>query len=249
MDMGNLGKTWLFGPTLAVVSGLCGSSQAADLPAAMPFKAPIAASGPYNWTGFYLGASVGGAFGDGSWTEPSSFDASVKPQGMIAGGQIGYNYQINRIVLGVEADGNWTDLAGTDNACFSDPLQSCTTRADWYSTLTGRLGSTMAWDRALLYVKGGGAWGGFRFDNPCAPGDCTSTDYTSSGTLTGWTIGGGFEYAMARNWSIRLEYNYLDFGNHTLFLQGNAGDGGPETYNTHFSTITMGINYLFGSLR
>lgn len=224
-----------------------GYAMAADLPARLPYKAPYAV--PFSWTGFYAGAHLGGAFAKSTWTDtgfpggtPGVNDANPAPTGFVGGGQIGYNYQLDRLVLGIEADGSWASMKDTVGGCFQDPTELCTTKADWFATLTGRAG--FAWDRALLYAKGGAAWGHFKYENPCPT--CVSTDYFASETRSGWTAGAGIEYAFTDHWSARLEYDYLDFGTRTPTFVGNAGDIFTEDITNRVHMVTLGVNYLFG---
>ena len=140
------------------------------------------------------------------------------------GGQIGYNYQVNNFVLGVEGEGTWADLNDNVSGCFYDATQSCSTKATGFATLTGRLGFTL--DRALFYAKGGAAWGHFKYSNPAPNGP--SPDYFARATRSGWTVGAGVEYALANNWSVKLEYDYLDFGAKNLTFTGTV-DAFPQT--------------------
>ena len=198
----------------------------------------------YDWTGIYVGGHIGGASGTSDWTDtviPGLNDANPHPSGFIGGGQIGANYQVDRFVVGVEADLSGADLSNSVGGCFQDSLQSCSTKVEWTSTLTGRVG--WAWDRALFYGKAGGAWARFKFENPC--GDCFSTDYFASETRSGWTVGGGIEYALFPNWSVKLEYDYLHFGNSTLTFVGTTGDTSTEIITNRINEVKVGLNYRF----
>jgi len=123
--------------------------------------------------------------------------------------------------------------------CFQDVTQSCTTKVDWISTVTGRVG--WAWDRALFYGKAGVAWAPFKYDNPC--GGCITKDYSSSETRSGWTVGGGIEYALVPNWSVKLEYDYLNFGHSTLFFPGSPPF--TEIIANRINEVKVGLNYRF----
>jgi outer membrane immunogenic protein len=228
---------------------------------------------PYNWTGFYVGAHAGygwdtesaaiqsstlvlsGLFGNG--TIPSAL--GVDPKGPLGGVQLGYNYQINRIVLGVEADVSLADMQGDVSVTNPGPVlpfASYTTsveqRMRWFGTLRGRLGFA-ATDNLLIYGTGGLAYGEtefsanihrsailIKFDVPASTKD----------TRTGWTIGGGVEWALARNWSVKGEYLYYDLGDTTI--TGNVtlfGIVTAATANYSFATrgniARIGINYRF----
>jgi outer membrane immunogenic protein len=230
-------------------------ATAADM--GMPVKAPPPAAAPvYNWTGFYIGAHVGGAWGDKDWTSTATFGGPVLPvgtpigshdaSGMIAGGQLGFNWQApgSNWVIGVEAQMSWADLSG-DHILGPGPVfaeQVLSTKVDWLGTVTGRLG--YAWDRALLYAKGGVAFvhdkhHGFLVGAPniALDGDTTRT---------GWTIGGGIELALGGNWSVKGEYNYLNFGKDGVDFTDTGGGAFSIDIDQHLHVVKFGINYRFG---
>ena len=207
---------------LAVVTML-GAANAADLPRrrAMPAKAP-AYEAPYNWTGFYVGINGGGGFGRSDFSAPfstGSFDTS----GALAGGTIGYNYQMGQTVFGVEGDIDWTNIRGSA-ACAGT---TCETRNNWLGTVRGRLG--YAFDRFMPYVTGGLAVGDIK-SSIAGVGDANETK-------TGWTVGGGFEAYLSRPWSAKVEYLYVDLGRGASLL------GSDSKFQTHI--VRAGLNYKF----
>lgn len=214
-----------------------GSVGAADLRVKAPvYKAPAAAI--YNWTGFYIGGFVGGLWGEKDWREivgpvPGGI---IHPSysGVIGGGQVGFNYQVSSWVFGVEGDWGWTNASGS-TGCISAPLLGCGVKLKWLATATGRVG--YAWDRVLLYVKGGGAWVSEQY--PVGVG--SPFVFTLDHDRSGWTVGGGVEYGFTPNWSAKLEYAYIDFGTDRLNFQGAIED---ITQRVH--TVKGGINYRFG---
>jgi outer membrane immunogenic protein len=232
---------------VVAVSATLGISvaQAADLPMkAMPYAAPAAV---FSWTGFYIGAHIGGGFATSDWADTfpgfvGVGDANPHPSGFLGGGQIGYNYQMNNIVLGVEGEGTWANLNNNVSSCFQDVTQSCSTKATGFATVTGRLGLT--WDRALFYAKGGAAWGHFKYENP-DPVFGASPNYFANESRSGWTVGAGIEQALGNNWSVKLEYDYLDFGASTPTFAGSAGDTFTETITNRVQMVKFGANYLF----
>lgn len=203
------------------------SASAADLGRPV-YKAPApAVVAAYNWSGFYIGGHLGGAWSSEEARDPvAGLTGVTDPDGFIGGVQAGYNWQADRWVFGIEGDWSWSGADG------SAPLVG-TFSADhnWYATLTGRVG--YAWDNWLWYVKGGAAWSD------------TEYRYNAFGTLSdtrvGWTLGTGVEWALAPQWSAKLEYNYLDFGKDTF-----AFVGGPVDVDTQVHLVKAGINYRFG---
>ena len=201
---------------------------------------PPVAAALFNWSGFYIGAHVGGGWGTKDWVA-LGFGAlgSHNISGFLGGGQIGFNYQTGAWVFGVEGDFSWTNLKGEHvDAIFGG---NNITEVAWLGTITGRLG--YAWDRTLLYVKGGGAW--VRDNYTITAGGVYFAG--ADATKAGWTVGTGLEYALAPNWSAKIEYNYLDFGNHTVrFVTGGGGSFLREV-DQYIHVVKVGINYRFGS--
>jgi outer membrane immunogenic protein len=221
---------------LAGAAVLNGGAIAADLKAPV-YKAPPAGVIPaaYDWTGFYVGGHVGYGWGQKNWRDTFGLDASSTPNGFLGGGQVGYNYQIGQYVLGVEADGSWSGIKGGTTALGS----TIDNNVDWTSTVTGRAG--LAFDRWLVYGKGGVAFAGDRYStNRYTPGTTEVTD-----TRIGWTAGAGVEYAFAPAWSAKLEYNYMDFGTKAVsFAPGTSTDIDQQVH-----AVKFGINYKFGGGR
>lgn len=223
----------------------------AALPAAaadMPMKAPVYRGGPvvsYNWTGFYVGGHLGGAWGQTDYftniAGPNTTNAD--PDGFIGGGQVGFNYQVGAWVFGVEGDWSWTNLRGSGPEPTSPPAGGILkSDANWFATAAGRFG--YASGRWLLYVKGGAAWMNVdhAFSNIGPPA------FTASATKThsGWTVGTGLEWAFADTWSAKFEYNYLDFGNDSVVLTGGPV---PITVGVdqQVHAVKLGLNYRWGS--
>ncbi len=192
-------------------------AQAADL-TPIGQRAIPATSGyipaQFFWTGFYMGAGIGGGFGTATLVDPlATASASPSLQGFLVTGIAGINFQMSSVVLGVEGDftGSWAKGSAPDTA--GDTLM---TSVFWTATATGRVG--WAIDRLLIYGKGGAA---FDYDR--------NTVTTTSGTSAlatinhvGWTVGGGLEYAVTEHWTGRIEYDYLTFAAKGLFFQGNT---------------------------
>jgi len=215
----------------ASVLALGGVAAAADLPPAAPgpyYKAPVYAPA-YNWSGFYLGVNGGGGWGHSTWSTTGSFGTS----GGLVGGTMGYNYQINQAVLGIEGDIDWADISGTTSTgCTSATATGCKTSDDWLGTIRGRLG--YAAGRFMPYVTGGAAFGDIKGSGPGLAGVDT--------TNVGWTAGGGIEFAIAGHWTAKAEYLYVDLGNVSCGIACGAA-----TQNVSFKTNLLrgGINYRF----
>ncbi len=209
------------------------------------FKAPVhvpasVAAAPYNWTGFYIGGFLGTAWGETSWSNVDDSGENTFPRfaGILGGGQVGYNFQTGPWVVGLEGDLGWTNEHGSE-ACPNGFFVTCTNRhVNPLGTATARLG--YAWNRALFFVKGGGAWTRDNYQ---------TSDNTTGGIITtasdsrgGWTVGAGLEFGLAPNWSAKVEYAYLDFGTrHVIFDDGETADI-RKTVNE----IKIGVNYRFG---
>jgi outer membrane immunogenic protein len=212
-----------------------GIASAADIQRPV-YKAPPAGVMPvaYDWTGFYVGGHVGYGWADKSWQDGFGlFGISQQANGFLGGGQAGFNYQVGQFVFGVEGDMSWSGMKGSTNTLAS----SFNTDVDWTATLTGRLG--MAFDRWLVYGKGGAAWARDRY---------STNFYTFPGTEVtdtrlGWTVGAGVEYAFAPQWTAKLEYNYMDFGTRSVsFAPGFSTDIDQQVH-----AVKFGVNYKFGS--
>jgi outer membrane immunogenic protein len=216
-------KLLLAGAALAAL-GIT-SASAADL--SMPTKAPPAYYQPqgYNWTGFYLGINGGGGIGRSDYSGSNFGGASPNISGAVAGGTIGYNWQINQTVLGLEGDFDWSGIRG-DTSCGGG--FSCETRNDWLATARGRLGYTF--DRFMPYVTGGAAFGNVKTR-------IAGTGLDNEDTRVGWTAGGGVEGVLSGAWTMKVEYLYVDLGNTDVGLGTNAD------FKTHL--VRAGLNYRF----
>ena len=200
----------LLGTTMLAGLLIAGAAQAAD----MPLKAQPRAVEGFSWTGFYVGAHVGGTWGtvesalvDGPFSLPIS---SHTVNGFVAGGQAGYNLQVNPwLVLGVEGQISWTDASGR-TPCAPFSILGCSADVNWIATLAGRVGFTRG--HTMLYVKGGVAWADTDYNV-----DFLGINFLSaSSTRTGAMVGAGIEHAFAPNWSAKIEYNYMDFDTDNL---------------------------------
>jgi outer membrane immunogenic protein len=232
---------------LVVAAGVplcCGAATAADLPVSRTPVAPVASAPAaiYTWTGFYIGGQIGGGVGRSSWSDPVTGGSNTfaSGAGFLGGGQVGANYQWNALVLGVEGDFNWAGLNGNGSDFLGDTIG---TETRWTSAVAGRVGA--AFNRLLIYGKGGPAFARDRSTFTDLAGNSAS----SAITRTGWTAGVGLEYGITRNWSAKIEYDYLSFGLQPL----NFATVTPTTYASSTSLSVQefkaGINFRFGGLR
>lgn len=217
---------------------LSGAASAADLSTRYPVKAAVVPVQVFSWTGFYIGGNVGYGWGSNTFDYTPygfptySYDIG-NADGFFGGLQGGFNYQFaNNVVLGIEADLEFADM-GTDNIFFTGPIPGvlASQSLDTFGTIRGRLGYAV--DRFLPYFTGGAAWANTSYTGPWG--------WSADSTNWGWTIGGGLEYAITNNWTVKAEYLYLDFDgeNHT-YLNGDQVSTG-----FNMSTLKAGVNYKF----
>jgi outer membrane immunogenic protein len=226
--------------------------EAADI-GRMPTKAPPAmAPVPVeNWTGVYVGGNAGYSWGrtdlnynfDGAPAARTTLD----PNSFLGGGQIGFNWQLGTLVLGVEGDLAWRH--GTDAATFTSgnvfgDFASFSTEQNWVGTVRPRVG--FAADHWLFYGTGGVAFGDLKHAyTETRPGVLTRTA-SDSETKAGWTAGGGVEYAFTNQWSLGVEYLYMDFGSSTL-AQPVTGPVPPSSasFDDKSHALRAKLNYKF----
>ncbi len=244
--------------------------------AVMPTKAPVRASTvipPTYWTGFYIGGFAGVAYGKTDIRfvgDPGAASTNPWVLGALGGGTLGYNYQVNSWVFGIEGDVGAANLhgartCGTDTGKdvngtqvrFSPAFLNCQNVVNWMATAAARLG--YAWDRTLFYVKAGGAWADDQVNVSCIFGPVNGTlgagnsacvnqavaltnGFSTSGHRSGWLIGYGTEFDLGRNWSAKAEYDYIDFGSRTAL----ATDGITVLRDSGaISQVKIGVNYRF----
>ena len=243
----------------SVLAALMGSTAlAADLPAPMSMPAmPAPAPAVYDWTGFYLGLHGGYAWGesDVELSEAAAGelgDTSIDLEGWLAGVQGGFNYQMGSFVIGIEADASWSDIDGSsseDGVIIVPVTYNSDLELEWLASV--RLRGGFAIDRALIYGTGGIAFAQMNYDYDITDGG--GTEFISGSideNMTGWTVGGGLEYAATQNFTVKLEYLYTDLGDFddstTLVGDPNLPDG---TYSIDgdvtFHTVKLGANYKF----
>lgn len=259
----------------ALAALTAGSAFAADLPSRVTAPAPYIAPIPvFTWTGFYVGLNAGAAFNSSNnnaltpyyatsttYTDYTIYGNNGSNVGFTGGGQIGYNWQMGALVFGLETDlqyrnrGNRSMADGVPTTGASLPYLygvSSGSNSTWFGTARGRVG--FAVDRALFYATGGLAYGGHQ--------NGASAYYTNDGTNfatynsnsnssgVGYTVGGGVEYAITPNWTIKGEYLWVDLGKKSSTLY-TTSTGSIPTYITtggsadRFSVARVGVNYKF----
>jgi outer membrane immunogenic protein len=251
-------KRILIASAVAFAAG--GQAFAADLPPPMapPPRAPamyVPVVPLYNWTGFYIGGNVGAGWNStGSITDTfgSTFGTTTHTS-FLGGGQVGVNYEFGGgVVVGAEAMFDWLpNTSNTINATGAGAATGSTAAATinnrWLTTATGKLG--YAWDRVLLYGKGGGAWVGT--SNPSITVNGAPASFsTNSANNFGWTAGLGVEWAFAGNWSARAEWDYVRLQNQSYTVASTAPGGFANDVirvnNRSINMFTAGLNYKFG---
>jgi outer membrane immunogenic protein len=232
---------------LVAMAGIAAPASAADMAvkaAPAPIIAPI-----YNWTGFYIG-------GNGGWGESHNCVDFLNTQGVavaqgcrdrsggVIGGQLGYRWQSSQWVFGLEAQGDWADLSNQRLSIVNNTLAT-RTKTSGIGLFTGQIG--YAWNASLFYFKGGAAVTDNRFSVLDAP---TGVELAaSSATRWGGTVGVGWEYGFAPNWSAGIEYDHL--------FMGHANNSFTATdprlvgvLNSRISQdvdmVTLRVNYRFG---
>lgn len=259
----------------ALAALISGSAFAADLPThkEAPSPAPVAVPA-FSWTGFYAGVNAGYAFSQSGDTQTTGtpaflgFAPTFTPNslptnngGFIGGGQIGYNYQMGSIVAGVETD---LDFVGQRNsASFTGAVTplgtSLTTSAtrdlNYLGTLRGRIGFT-PFDRMMLFATGGLAYGGVNTSGSVVANAAPALAWSGSNNQTraGWTVGGGAEYAITNNITLKGEYLFYDLGETSVTALGNAAVQATAALNgvyytsqarTEGSILRAGLNFKF----
>ncbi|MFT4120962.1 outer membrane protein [Bradyrhizobium sp.] len=211
---------------------------AADLAARPYTKAPAMVAAIYDWSGFYIGINGGGGSSHASWDLVGfGRDSSHNATGGTVGGQVGYRWQSGQFVFGLEGQGNWADFSGSSVGAISGFTNS--TKIDSFGLITGQVG--YAWNNVLLYVKGGAAVVGTKYNASLAGVTLAS----ANDTRWGGTVGAGIEFGFAPNWSIGAEYNHIFLGGNDQNLTGGVG-----VLPVHVSQdVDMGLvrlNYKFG---
>src|SRR3954466_14634711 len=207
---------FLFATAGLIALGVAAPASAADLAARPYTKAPPMIAAIYDWSGFYIGGNAGWATSHKCGNQLAGFTPGFEgchdATGGVAGGQIGYRWQTGAFVFGLEAQGDWADLKGSNNSTVFGVVNR--TRIDALGLFTGQVG--YAWNNALLYVKGGAAVVRDRYSG-FGLGIGAEFDRASE-TRWGGTVGVGLEYGFTPNWSVAVEYDHLFMGSRDINL-------------------------------
>jgi outer membrane immunogenic protein len=195
----------------------------------------------YNWTGFYIGGNLGGAWANGTLTDTlTGARFTGNHSGFIGGGQVGYNWQVApQFVLGVEGMFDGTDIKSSNMVTIlNGNVLRGSAKTDWISTVAARFG--YAANNWLFYGKGGGGW----VQNSATVSDVTTgLSVSNSNTNSGWLAGAGIEYGLTPNWTMKLEYDHLGLSNWTRASPLFVGD--TITLSRRIDMVTVGLNYKF----
>lgn len=234
------------GLMIVAAFGVLSTTARADGPAYRESRA----TPHFSWNGLYVGAHTGYGWAKPDVVNPATggpgADPLPSPSGGIAGLQIGYNAQLDRVVLGIEADFTWSAIKGSVD-CFSF---GCAPNGlhlfghpDLFATFTGRIG--YAFDRFLPYIKGGLFWGHEDFEQTGLGGTRCIPTCSGSNENWGWTIGAGGEYALTRSWSVKLEYDYMTDFDKERTVVTNGVDQNVFDESRTIRVIKLGVNYRF----
>jgi outer membrane immunogenic protein len=165
--------------------------------------------------------------------------------GLLAGGQIGYNYQVRQWVLGAEADASWADFSGNAKcAVFDGPNSGIgNSKINSLGSFTGRLGYAVG-GGLMYYGKAGVAWS--NIDYGIRSMTVGPYDYSGSVTRWGWTAGGGIAYAVTPHWSIDAEYDYMSFGDDDVSMSDPTYGASTVNISQRLHLFKVGFNYRFG---
>jgi outer membrane immunogenic protein len=232
---------------LALPFAAANGASAADLPVKTPLyaKAPVIAP-TFNWERCYVGGHIGYGWGKSTndfgpvYFVPTS-DFNVTTSGWVGGIQAGCNWKVAKtLIVGVEGELWLSGLTGSRRVTFGlldIAAVDFTSKNRWDADLALRVG--MPFDKALIYLKGGLAYGNFAYNWVQA-----GNPFAATTGKWGWLVGVGAEYAFAHNWSVKIEYNHIDYGTSSVI--------DPAWSALAFSTretkdiVKVGVNYLFG---
>jgi outer membrane immunogenic protein len=234
------------------------------LAADMPVKVPYTHG--FNWTSCYAGVHIGSGWASKDLTDPVQLaqdqvsgdpitigvtTVGLRPSGHLYGGQFGCDYQFggSNWVVGFEglASGATINSGTLVTLPQGDPGDQALVSANVDFIISGTARVGYAWDRLLVYVKGGlagvtdkysvaGIW--------TAQTNPTPFNFQGLDLRIGWTAGVGVEWAIWENWSAKLEYDFYDFGNKSVLMSdNNLTLSAPIGIKQTFQTVKLGLNF------
>jgi outer membrane immunogenic protein len=237
------------------------SVAAPALAADLPLGPLVPEAPPFTWSSCYAGGHVGGARASKDVTDPVQLvqdqflglgstvgvtTVNAAPTGTILGGQLGCDYQWRgNWVVGFEGAVSGSYMKDTVNIALplGNPGEQAaiTARTDMIPSFTARFG--VAADRWLFYVKGGAAWASDKY-SIIGTFQGTGFDFEGLDLRSGWTVGGGVEWAMWEDWSVKLEYDYYDFGRRTVTMSDSVNVLlGPVDFKQTVQAVKLGVNF------
>ena len=262
-------RGFLQGVLAVVAAAVATTAMAADLPVPAP-AAPAYFPPParYDWTGIYIGGNVGGGWANDvidptttTLLQPAGAQTKDTLTGFLFGAQAGFNIEFSPVVIGFE--GTWNKATLTGEQSTPSPLigggfsELTNDEIPWFATAAGRIG--YAANDLLFYAKGGGAWARTEYTQSVTAGP-VFTQQTLTDRRTGFLVGGGLEYGLTENFSIKIEYDYIGFGtkDYTFNNLGYTATPGapppvvitplgpfPVSIKSSLQMATVGINYRF----
>jgi outer membrane immunogenic protein len=216
-------RSFLLAGVSVLALGVASASAADIARRPPPPPAPAVVEPVYNWTGPYVGINGGYGWGNSDFSAPFN-SAAFDTSGGLVGGTLGYNYQVNQFVFGLEGD---IDASWMKGSALCGGAFTCQTKNTWLGTARGRLGYSFG--RFMPYVTGGAAFGDI---NTSINGLGSASD-----TKVGWAAGGGIEAVLSGPWTAKVEYLHVDLGRGAPILGSDA--------KFDADIVRAGINYRF----
>jgi outer membrane immunogenic protein len=247
-------KGFLLATVALAALGIATQASAADLAARPYTKAPPMMAALYDWSGFYIGINGGGGWSHKCWNATNALGIPIVPSvsegchdatGGIVGGQIGYRWQSSAWVFGIEAQGDWADLRGSNTSLVLGAPFVNRSKIDALGLFTGQVG--YAWNNVLWYVKGGAALTNDKYE-----GLTVGSVVFDRATETRWggVVGTGLEFGFAPNWSAAVEYDHLFMGHRNLSFTSVLPPVGInsriDSIRQDVDMVTARINYRWG---
>jgi outer membrane immunogenic protein len=234
--MKTIRMAFLLGASMLVIGG---AARAADPVIDVPEM--------HDWSGIYAGLHAGYGWGDRDWDDDAGFfdDEAFRYDldGAVLGAQIGYNFQVDSLVFGIEADGSWTDMRDTVVEPFFLGSTTAEAEVEGLATIRGRVG--YAWDRFLVYGTGGVAFAKVGTDVDSSFFIFSASD-SDSASHTGWVAGVGIEGMITEHISLKAEYLHAGFGKEDFdYFDGNFIFESEGEADLDLDIVRLGVNWHF----